>query len=197
MSDAVTEPLRVLVAHAREGGGGRTAARVAALGHEVVIGDIASIEASTGAASGWPDMALVELARGAGPALQLVERLAGAAAFPVVVVTEEADPMRDREAAARGAFACVTHDDVRSWQGTIEFVARRFGDYRRLAAAFERRAVIERAKGIMMERHSVDESSAFEALRQHARNANRRLVDVSTHITESHALLRGAARPRT
>jgi response regulator NasT len=195
MSDAVTEHLRVLVAHES----GRAAARVAALGHDVVVGDIASIEVSAVAANGWPDMAIVEVGQGAGPALELVERLARAAAFPVVVVTDEADPALDREAAARGAFACVTHDDPRSWQGTIEFVARRFGDYRRLATAFERRAVIERAKGIMMERHTVDESSAFEALRQHARNANRRLVDVSTHITESHALLAGAAplaRPR-
>ncbi len=165
---------------------------MAELGHDVVAGDIASIEQRAVAESGWPDMALVEVGPGARADLALVERLAGAAAFPVVVVSDEADPALGREAAVRGAFACVTHRDPESWQGTIEFAARRFGDYQRLAVAFERRAVIERAKGIVMERHSVDEGRAFEVLRRHARDANQRLVDVAMHIIETHALL-----PRT
>ena len=46
----------------------------------------------------------------------------------------------------------------------------------RLETALERRALIERAKGILMERHNVDERAAFERLREHARSTqpNRR-----------------------
>jgi ANTAR domain len=42
---------------------------------------------------------------------------------------------------------------------------RRFAEYHDLQGAFGRRALIERATGILMERHSIDEESAFEMLR--------------------------------
>ena len=54
-----------------------------------------------------------------------------------------------------------------------------------LEGALERRAVIERAKGILMERHGVDERAAFELLRTHARANNRTVVDCA------HAVLDG------
>ena len=74
-------------------------------------------------------------------------------------------------------------DDV---QGAIEVALRRHREEQRLhekveqlESALERRAVIERAKGILMERHGVDERAAFELLRDHARSSRRRVVDVA------------------
>ena len=49
--------------------------------------------------------------------------------------------------------------------------------------------MIERAKGIVMERHSVAEREAFELLREHARSRNRRVVDVARAVVDGHALL--------
>jgi response regulator NasT len=49
--------------------------------------------------------------------------------------------------------------------------------------------VIERAKGILMERHSVGEREAFEMLRDHARTSSRRVVDVAQSVLDGHALL--------
>lgn len=40
-----------------------------------------------------------------------------------------------------------------------------------------------------MERHSVDEMTAFEMLRDHARSVNRRLVDVAAAVVDGHPLL--------
>ena len=40
-----------------------------------------------------------------------------------------------------------------------------------------------------MERHSVDESNAFEMLRDHSRTANRKLIDGATAVVDGHALL--------
>jgi len=45
-------------------------------------------------------------------------------------------------------------------------VLRRFAEYHDLQGAFGRRALTERAKGILMERHGIDEASAFEMLRE-------------------------------
>jgi hypothetical protein len=51
----------------------------------------------------------------------------------------------------------------------IDIVLRRFAEYHDLEGAFGGRAVTERAKGILMERHSVDEADAFGMLRDHSR----------------------------
>jgi response regulator NasT len=68
-------------------------------------------------------------------------------------------------------------------------VLRRFAEYHDLEGAFSRRAVTERAKGILMERHSVDEATAFEMLRSESRSANRKLVDIAAAVVDGHRLL--------
>jgi AmiR/NasT family two-component response regulator len=40
-----------------------------------------------------------------------------------------------------------------------------------------------------MERHGIDEASAFEMLRQQARIDNRKLIDLATAVVDSHRLL--------
>jgi AmiR/NasT family two-component response regulator len=40
-----------------------------------------------------------------------------------------------------------------------------------------------------MERHSVDEASAFELLREQSRSSNRKLVDVASAVVDGHRLL--------
>jgi AmiR/NasT family two-component response regulator len=68
-------------------------------------------------------------------------------------------------------------------------VLRRFAEYHDLQGAFGRRALTERAKGILMERHSVDEAAAFKMIRDHSRASNLRLVDVATAVVDGHRLL--------
>jgi AmiR/NasT family two-component response regulator len=76
----------------------------------------------------------------------------------------------------------------RRWQSAIDAL-RRFSEYQDLEGAFGRRAITERAKGILMERHSIDEAAGFAMLRGHARNASRKLVDVASVVVDSHTLL--------
>jgi response regulator NasT len=86
--------------------------------------------------------------------------------------------------------------DPESVQGAIEVAVRRYREAQRLTekvaeleGALERRGVIERAKGILMERHSVSEREAFDMLRDQARNSNRRVLDVAQAVVGGHALL--------
>ena len=69
--------------------------------------------------------------------------------------------------------------------------------YHDLERAFGRRAITERAKGILIERHSVDEVTALEMLRDHFRAANRKLVDIASAVVDGQGLLprRSQARP--
>jgi response regulator NasT len=110
-------------------------------------------------------------------------------ACPVIALIHAPDPEFVKEASKRGVFAYITDADAKDWQSSIDIVLRRFTEYHDLEGAFGRRAVTERAKGILMERHSIDEPAAFELLRQHSRSANRKLVDVASAVVDGHRLL--------
>jgi AmiR/NasT family two-component response regulator len=78
---------------------------------------------------------------------------------------------------------------VDDWQSSIDIVLRRFSEFHDLKGAFGRRALIERAKGILMERHAIDETQAFDLLREQSRTDNRRVVDLASAVVDSHRLL--------
>jgi AmiR/NasT family two-component response regulator len=86
-------------------------------------------------------------------------------------------------------FAHISDDDIEDWQSSIDIVLRRFAEYHDLQEAFGRRALIERAKGILMERHSVDEDRTFAMLRERSRNDNRKLTDLAAAVVDGHRLL--------
>ena len=113
------------------------------------------------------------------------------AACPVIVLLHARDPGFIREASKRGVFAHISDADVQDWQGSIDIVLRRFAEYHDLEGAFARRAITERAKGILMERHAMDEQAAFEMLRDESRRTHRKLVDLADAIVAGHPLLPG------
>jgi response regulator NasT len=136
-----------------------------------------------------PDVAFVGLGESSEHALELIEQIVHEAACPVVALLHAPDPGFVVEAAKRGVFAHITDGDPQEWQNSIEIVLRRFAEFRDLEGAFKRRSITERAKGILMERHTVDEDRAFEMLRNHARRTQTRLVDTAQSIIDGYLLL--------
>ena len=47
----------------------------------------------------------------------------------------------------------------------------------------------ERAKGVLMERHLIDDASAFEMLCDQSRTSNRKIVDIAVDVADGHRLL--------
>jgi AmiR/NasT family two-component response regulator len=189
MSQRETEHLRVLIANERKDRLAHVAPIVAALGHEVIAREV-EVE-DVGAVTGRerPDVALVAPGESSEHALQLVEKIVHEAACPVIALIHAPDPDFVKEASKRGVFAYITDAEAKDWQSSIDIVLRRFTEYHDLEGAFGRRAVTERAKGILMERHSIDESAAFKLLREQARSTNRKLVDVASAVVDGHGLL--------
>lgn len=107
----------------------------------------------------------------------------------MIALLHAPDPAFVKEASKRGVFAHISDDDVDDWQSSIDIVLRRFAEYHDLAGAFGRRAIIERAKGILMERHSIDETAAFGLLREHSSVDNRKLSDLAAAVVDGHRLL--------
>jgi len=189
MSHRETEHLRVLIANERKDRLALVAPIVAALGHEVIAREIDVEDVGPVTARERPDVALVGLGESSNHALSLIEKIVHESACPVIVLLHSPNAAFVKEASKRGVFAYITDADVRDWQSSIDIVLRRFAEFHDLEGAFGRRAVTERAKGILMERHSVDEGAAFEMLRTHSRAANRKLVDVAGAVVDGHALL--------
>jgi response regulator NasT len=197
MSYRETQHLRVLIANERRDRLALVAPIVAALGHEVIAREIEVNDVGAVTARERPDVALVGLGASSEHALMLFEKIVQESACPVIVLLHAADPEFVHEASKRGVFAYITDADALDWQSSIDIVLRRFAEYHDLEGAFGRRATIERAKGILMERHSVDDTDAFDMLREHSRSANRKLVDIAAAVVDGHPLLpKLAGQPR-
>jgi AmiR/NasT family two-component response regulator len=194
MSYRETDNLRVLIANERKDRLALVAPIVASLGHEVIAREIDVADVGSVTARERPDVALVGLGESSDHALQLIEQIVQEAACPVIVLIHAPDPEFVKEASKRGVFAYITDHDGEDWQNSIDIVLRRFAEFQDLKGAFGRRAVTERAKGILMERHSINEEHAFGMLRDHARTHNRKLLDVATAVVDGYLLLPAASR---
>src|SRR3954447_21494881 len=190
MSDRESEHLRVLIANERTDRLALVAPIVIALGHEVIAREIDVRDVGAVTARERPDVALVGLGESSGHALELIDQIVRAAACPIIALLHARDPAFVREASKRGVFAHISDAEVDDWQSAIDIVLRRFSEYHDLEGAFGRRAVTERAKGILMERHSVDDGDAFEMLRDQSRRSNSKLADVAAAVVDGHGLLR-------
>jgi response regulator NasT len=184
-----TEHLRVLIANERKDRLALVAPIVIGLGHEVIAREIQVADVGTVTARERPDVALVGLGASSAHALDLIDKIVREAACPVIVLLHSRDPGFVREASKRGVFAHISDTDSEEWQSSIDIVLRRFAEYHDLEGAFGRRAVTERAKGILMERHTIDEATAFAMLRERSRVDNRNLVDLATAVVDGHRLL--------
>jgi AmiR/NasT family two-component response regulator len=187
--------LRVLIANERRDRRDLLAEMVAGLGHEVIERSLNVTELGVVTASARPDVALIGVGSSSEQALELISEIVHEASCPVIALLPASDPGYLREAARRGVFACILHDDPTELQGVIDITLQRFAEYRSLQDAFDRRAVIEQAKGIMMARHAIGSGAAFAMLREHSQNSGRKLVDVAQSVVDSHLLLVPADAP--
>ena len=196
MNAARGRPLRVLAAdedvRALEG----LTDLVGSLGHEVIARAISLKDVAEAVAAEEPDIALVVLHHDEEHALDLIGEIAEYGAGPVVALLDSEDTAFVARAAEQGIAAYARPVNRDTVQNAIEVAVRRHAEtealtekVEQLETALERRAVIERAKGILMERHGVDERAAFELLRGHARATSRKVIDVARSVDEGHALL--------
>jgi len=174
----------------------RVCAQLRSLGHEVTGRTVSLGAVAEEVAGEQPDLAVVAVQASDDHALALINEITKVAGRPVIALLPEVDPGFVHAAAQRGIFAYAQPDDPADLQGAIEVAMQRFHETRalleqvdRLETALERRALIERAKGILMERHRIDEASAFGLLRDQARRGNRSVVDLSRGVLDGHPLL--------
>ena len=187
--------LRVLAADEDRAALEETARLLGRLGHHVTAYAVGIGEAAERIAAEDPDLSVVVLHDDVDHALELIDELAEYAAGPVVALCD-ADPGFVSAAAERGIDAFAHPADAEAVQSAIAVAMRRHAERRALVEqvdqlenALARRAVIERAKGILMERHGIGDREAFERLREHARAQGKTVVGVAQAVVDGHALL--------
>jgi AmiR/NasT family two-component response regulator len=188
--------LRVLIADEDEAALRGLHATLVELGHEVIPFAVSVADATELIATEDPQVAIVVVHRDDEHALALIGEAVEFASGPVIAQLPDADVDFLARAAERGISAYVESGEAESIQAAIEVAVKRYRDASRLSekveqlqSALERRGVIERAKGIVMERHGIGEREAFELLRDQARSTGRRVVDVAQAVLDGHALL--------
>jgi AmiR/NasT family two-component response regulator len=196
MTERSHDGLRVLVADENREALDQLADELRQLGHHVAAFAITVGQAADKIAAEDPDAAMVKVHQDDRHALDLIREIAEYASGPVIVLLDSEDPDFVAAAAEQGIYAYVRPVAPETLQGALEVALRRHADAEQLGekveqleTALERRAIIERAKGILMERHSIDDAAAFALLRDHARGHNRTVLDVARAVADGHALL--------
>lgn len=192
-----TSALRVLAADEDRATLEATDELLSALGHDVTAHAASVAEVGELIAREDPDLSVVAVHADDEHALDLIEEIGEYARGPIVALLGAHESDFVRGAAERGIDAFARPQFLSEVQGAIELAVRRHAERTRLLqqveqleGALERRSAIERAKGILMERHGIDEREAFEMLRRHARGSNRRVADLARAVADGQPLLR-------
>ena len=169
---------------------------LAGLGHEVMAHAVTVQQAADLIARDDPDLSVVVVHDDDEHALDLIEEISEYARGPLIVLLGEHEAGFVSSAAERGIDAFARPQFEAEVQGVIELTMKRHAEMTRLneqveqlESALERRGTIERAKGILMERHGVGERQAFDLLRQQARRSNRRVAELAGAVADGLALL--------
>jgi response regulator NasT len=183
-------PLRVLIADQDQQRIAEIAGVISGLGHTVVarLLDVAEIAEATRRES--PEVAIVGVDGAQSHGLDLISAIVKQATCPVIADIDGADESFIEQAARRGIFAYVRHGDQPDMERAIDIVLNRYAEFSRLHGALRTGAVIEQAKGILMERHGISADEAFAELRGRARNTNQTVLDVARAVTVSYPLFK-------
>jgi AmiR/NasT family two-component response regulator len=199
--DTNTTALRVLAADEDEATLRATDELLRGIGHTVTAHAVNVKQAADLIAREDPDISVVVVHDDDEHALDLIEEISEYARGPLIVLLGAHDSDFLRNAVERGIDAFARPQFAGEVQGAIELAMKRHAEVTRLneqveqlASALERRGTIERAKGILMERHGVDDRQAFELLRQQARRSNRRVIELAHAVADGHSLLPNRAK---
>jgi response regulator NasT len=110
--------------------------------------------------------------------------------MPIIIVTAFHDPELIERAESNHVLAYLVKPiKQQDLEPAIVIAMRRFQEFKamrqetdNLRQALEDRKLIERAKGILMKRSSLEEAEAFRRLQKLARDKNRKLVDIAQAV---------------
>ena len=121
-----------------------------------------------------PELVVVVAGDDREEALRLIGFVRHERQLPVVAAIEHADIEWTVAAVSAGACGAVIGAGPESVRAAVHAACEHFAELRRLEEALERRAVIERAKGVLMATRGIGGEDAYILLRDHSRRTNQK-----------------------
>ncbi len=171
--------------------------QLATLGMEVVGEATTGREAVALARETAPDLVILDIKMPETDGIEAAREIARTRSVPIILLTAYSDQTLIERAAAAGVFAYlvkpVAEEDLLPAILTARTRFREFQELRReiatLSEALEARKVIERAKGILMNRLRISEAEAFRRMQIQSQRENKRLVEIARAIITAHPML--------
>jgi two-component system, response regulator / RNA-binding antiterminator len=166
-------------------------------GYEVVafISDLADLNGAVGRLD--PDVILIDIDSPSRDTLEHISLAGRDDPRPIVMFTHDGDTEKIRAATRAGVSAYVVGGMPNErLKPIMDAALARFDEYRQLRNQLDEantrlaeRKLIERAKGILMQRRELGEDEAYQALRKLAMDRNARLGDVAKQVVDAAQLL--------
>jgi response regulator NasT len=197
MTSPSESPLRVLIADDEAIRLMSLRRQLQALGMELVGEATTGREAVRLAEETRPDLAILDIKMPDGDGIAAARAITTTRPIPIILLTAYSDPPLIERAAAAGVFAYlvkpVGEEDLLPAVLTARARFKEFQELRKevttLTEALEARKMIERAKGILMDRLKISEAEAFRRMQIQSQRENRRLVEIARAIVTTHSML--------
>jgi response regulator NasT len=144
-----------------------------------------------------PDVIIVDLQSPDRDMLEDMQRIHAEQPRPILMFVDESDS-ESIQAAVRAGVSAYVVDGLKSRRvrPIVEVAIARFVEFQALRSELDAarssladRKLIERAKGILMDRHHVSEDEAYHRLRRTAMDRNLKLAEVARQVVEMAELL--------
>ena len=144
-----------------------------------------------------PDVILIDLENPSRDVLEQMFQVSRLVRRPVAMFVDQSDTAQIQAAVDAGVSAYIV-DGLKKERvkPILDMTISRFRAFSGLQDELERtksalagRKAIDRAKGILMRQHGIDEEEAYRMLRETAMRANKKIADVAEWVTTTSELL--------
>ncbi len=189
----MTEPLRIAVADDEPLMRRWYENTLTKLGHQVVVSASDGEEVVQQCRRERPDLLISDIKMPNMDGLAAAEKIREDVPIPIILVSAHHDPeFVDRALQSHVLAYLVKPIKQPDLETAITLVMRRFQEFRvlqqqadSLTKTLEDRKLIERAKGILMQRVGLDEPAAFKRLQKISQDKNQKLVDAARTIIDA------------
>lgn len=191
------EPLKVLIAEDEALTRTILRARLEKLGHQVVAEAENGVQAVEAARAHRPDAIIMDIRMPEMDGIEAARRIVGENPCAILFLTAFSDEALVEQASETGALAYLMKpfrkEDLAP---ALEVAVRRYRqiqnqskEINELKESLETRKLIERAKGILMDRHGLTEDEAFKRIHFQARNQNKKMKEIAQSIITASELI--------
>jgi two-component system, response regulator / RNA-binding antiterminator len=184
------DKLRVLLVDERADRARDLASTLEEAGCQVVAQLVGAVDLHATLRAVQPDVVIVDMDSPDRDTLEDMKRITSEQPRPIVMFVDETDSESIRTAVRAGVAAYVVKGaSPERIRPVLEVACARFehlqaleGELARAQSTLADRKLIERAKGILMEKRGLSEELAFQMLRNMAMKRGMRLADVARHV---------------